>query len=303
MCFRSGGGGSGVQYQQMWDPETSSIVVAERGVPLAYAKRGITSLAEYQQAAQQELSDRQLAAQKQIADQQLQFNQQQFDYQKQLDQQQQANAQAQAERQTTYDTGRAKLLGEGSKSIEDAFARFTPDYFNQYSQDYLGKAKDQIDYQKGLAQKDITFDMARRGITGGQGNINKLGLLSEQEGRALAEQTDAAQGAANQLRSNVQNAKSNLLGQVQASESIGSPIAGADMGSVNTALQTQRQAIQGVQNQSGDVVASLNAVPTVSSLGSLFGNLLSGAGAYLGGSNARANYANYRANAGLSPFA
>lgn len=302
MCFSSRPGAAGPQYSRQYDPETGSIVVAEQGVPLAYAKRGITTVADYQQAAQQELSDKQLAAQKAIADQQQAFNQQQFDYQKQLDERQKADAQAQAERQTAYDTGRAQLLQQGAQSVNDAFARFTPDYFTQYSQDYLNKAKDQIEYQKGLAQKDIMFDAARTGKIGSQALANKLGLLTEQEGRTLAEQTDAAQTAANTLRSNVANAKNSLLGQVQSSESIGSPIAASDMGGVGQQLQTQRQAVSGVQNQAGDVVASLNAVPTVSSLGSIFGNLLSAGGSYLAGSNARYNYGNYARNAGLTPF-
>jgi len=289
----------------MWDPETGSIVVAERGVPLSYAKRGITSTAEYQQAAQEELSNKQLAAQKEIAQQQQQFNTQQFDYQKQLDTRQQDEARAQAERQTAYDTGRAQLLQEGASSVENAFSRFTPEYFNQYQQDYLGKAKDQVTYQKNLAQKDLAFDAARRGIIGSQAYANKLGLLTEQEGRTLAEQADAAAQASNALRSNVASAKTNLLGQVQSSQSLGSPIAGSDMGSVGSQLQTQRNAISGVQNQSGDVISSLSAVPTVSTLGSIFGNLLSAGGSYLSGSNARAAAGNYAQNAGFggrSPF-
>jgi hypothetical protein len=84
-----------------------------------------------------------------------------------------------------------------------------------------------------------------------------------------------------------------LLGQVQASQSIGSPIAGPDLGSVNSALQTQRQAISGIQNQAGDVVASVNPVPTVSSLGSIFGGLVN-AGA--------AGFSGYQANRALSAY-
>lgn len=298
MCFGGGGGRSGPQYQQHWDPETGGIIVAEQGVPLSYAKRGITSVSEYQQAAQEELSAKQLAAQKEIANQQQQFNQQQFDYQKALDTRQQEDAQRQAERQTAYDTGRAQLLQEGAQNVENAFARFTPEYFNQYQQDYLNKAKDQITYQKNLAQKDLAFDAARRGLVGSQAYANKLGLLTEQEGRTLAEQADTAAQAANALRTNVANSKTNLLSQVQNSQSIGSPIAGSDMGAVGQQLQTQRNAISGVNNQSGDVVASLSAVPTVSTLGSIFGNLLSAGGSYLSGSNARAAANNYAYNAG-----
>jgi hypothetical protein len=289
MCFKSGGGG-GPTYVQQWDPETGSIMVGEAGVPLSYLKRGITSVSEYQSTVQQELSDKQLAAQKDIADKQNTFNQQQFDYQKALDERQRQEAADQATRQTTYDTGRAQLLSEGQGQIDQAFSRFTPDYFKGYTQDYMSKIQDQLAQQKREASKEVTFDAARRGLTGSQSLVNKFGLMSELEGRTLADQTDTAQNQANTLQTNVANTKQNLLDQVRSAESIGSPIAGGDLGTVGDQLQTQRQAISGVTNTAGDTVASLNAVPTVNTLGSIFGSLLNSAGSYLGGLNQNAIY-------------
>ena len=289
---------------QIYQTSNGQLTVAEAGIPLEYVNRGATTTAGYQQMAQQDMNDRQLAAQREIATKQQEFNQAQFDYQKQLDDRQRAEADAQAQRQTAYDTGRSDLLREGSSQIENAFARFSPDYFNKYAGDYVAKAKDEIDYQKTQANRDILFDTARRGVLGSQDLVNKYGLLAEKEGRTLAEVSNQAQDAANQLRGQITGAKSGLLGQVQAAQNIGSPIAGPDMGSVGTQLQTQRQAISGIQNQAGDVVASVNPVPTVSTLGSIFGGLVNaGASAFSGYQANRALSAYDRALAGQSPFA
>jgi hypothetical protein len=69
-----------------------------------------------------------------------------------------------------------------------------------------------------------------------------------------------------------------LLGQVTGAESIGSPIAGANIEDINQALQTQRSAITGITNTAGDTVSSLKAVPPVSQLGDIFGGLVNTAG-------------------------
>lgn len=292
MCLKGGGGGGGPQ-MQLYRTSSGEITTGEAGIPQEYVDKGATTTAGYQLMAQQDLSDRQLAAQREIATQQQQFNQTQFDYQKELDTRQKAESDAQAQRQTTYDAGRSTALNEGSSAIENAFARFSPDYFRQYTSDYMAKAKDEIDYQKAQANRDIQFDTARRGVLHSQDYANKYGLLAEKEGRAIADQTNAAEDAANTLRGSITGAKAGLLGQVQASQSIGSPIAGPDLGSVNTALQTQRQAISGIQNQAGDVVASVNPVPTVSSLGSIFGGLVN---------TAASGFSGYQANRALSAY-
>src|SRR5262252_1096992 len=277
MCMGGGGGGGIPPYVQI-------------------------QMQQQQMQQERELSDRQLAAQKTISDQQLAFNQQQFDYQKQLADQQQAQANAQAARQSEYDTGRANLLGEGTKSISDAFAKFNDDYFNQYASDYMSKVQDQVQQQRTQANKQLAFGMARQGILNSQAMANQQGLLEETQGRTLADATATAQQQTEALRSNVANAKANLLGQVQASESIGSPIAASDAGGVAQALQTQRSAISGITNQAGDVSASLAGVPTVSPLSNIFASVINSAGNFLGGYQSGSGYGNFQAGlAGRRP--
>jgi multidrug efflux pump subunit AcrA (membrane-fusion protein) len=276
----------------------------EAGVPDGYAQQGITTVAQYQTAASQDLSDKQIAAQQKIADQQQAFNQQQADQQKAQYDQQIQQARDQATRQSEYDTGRAKLLGEGTQQVNDAFSKFSPDYFNQYAKDYMSKAQDDISYQRNIAQKNLGFQLARQGISSSQAGVNQEGLIDENAGRATALQTANAQSAENTLQGNVAAAKQNLLGQVTSSESIGSPIAGSSEQDVNAALNTQKSAISGVSSQAGDVTSSLAGVPTVSPLSNIFANVLGSAGSYLGGLQSNVALGAYqRAAAGGGPVA
>ena len=214
--------------------------------------------------ASQDLSDQQIQAQQQIATQQQAFNQQQADIQQQEFQQQQDQANAQADRQSQYDTGRAQALSDASNQVNQAFAKFSPDYFQQYAKDYVSKAQDQIDFQKAQAEKNLAFGVARQGISDSQATINQQGILDETAGRATADQTSAAQQAASTLQQNTAQAKANILGQVANAQSIGSPIAGSTTEDVNAALNTQRSAISGIAPAPrGTRPPALQAVPVV----------------------------------------
>ena len=298
MCFSGGGGANSGPPMQYYVPTGGGVmdrVYAEQGIPQSYFDRGARTVAQYQLMAQQDLSDKQLTAQKAIADQQDAFNQQQFQYQQDQQNQQLAQAQAQADRQNTYDTGRADLLAKGSQQINDAFAQFSPDYFKQYQVDYMNKATGDIDYQQQLAQKQMLFGLARQGISNSQSRADQQGLLDEDAGRATAEQTQNALDASNQLQTQVGQAKTNLLGQVQSSEALAPPIAGGNDAAVQAALQTQGNAITGIAGNSGNTIAGLNAVPSVSPIANIFGNVLGAIGAGNAGSNqalAAATYAN-----------
>lgn len=258
----------------------------EQGVPGEYAARGVSTVSQYQTEAAKDLSDRQIQAQKDIAAQQQTFNEAQFKAQQDQYAQQQKQVGEQAARQSEYDTGRAQVLGEGTDAINQAFARFSPQYFDQYSRDYLAKSQDQIDYQRRDAEKNLGFQLARQGLSSSQAGVNQQGLIEETAGRATAEQTEAAQQAAAGLKTDVANSRGNLATQLAAAQSIGSPIAGSSIQDVNNALQTQRNAISPVATSAGDVASSLTAAPTVNTLGSIFSGILGAGGNFLGGAQA-----------------
>ena len=289
MCFSSGGSTSGTQYTYQTGTDANGNPIngwTEQGVPYAYFQRGATTVAQYETMASQDESNASIAAQEQIANQSNAFNQQQLQYEQQTAAQTQAQADEQAARQSEYTQGRANLLQQGDQSINDAFAQFSPDYFNQYAKDYMSQAQDEITRQQQQAQKSLAFQTASQGLTDSQANVNEQGLIQEDAGRATAQQTANAQSAEQQLESNVASSKQNLLGQVESAENIGSPIAGSSEQDVSTALNTQRSAISGISSGAADTVSSLNAVPTVSSLGDIFSGVLGTAGSALSGANA-----------------
>jgi hypothetical protein len=289
MCLHGGGGGgSSAPYKptQHYTYQGRDIE-GDPGIPQEYIDRGIFDTLGWQMTAQKDESDRQMAQQKQIADEQLAFNQKQLQAQQDQQAALQKQADEQAARQTTYDTGRASLLSEGTAKINDAFSRFSPDYFNQYTSDYLTKATDDINYQKGLASKALLFGLARQGLGASQAAVDQQGLIEEKAGMATAQQTQAAKDAAAQLTGQVAQSKNNLLNQVQAAESLAPPIAGVNDQSVNAALDTSRAAISGVANNAGDTIASINGVPTVSPLVNIFSGVMGNVGSFLSGNNAQ----------------
>jgi len=287
-----------------WNDDNGNPQAAygEAGIPLDYVRRGANTVAGYQMMAQQDLSDKQIAAQQKVADQQAAFNDKQFQYQQDLQTQQENQSDEQAARQSQYDAGRSEALNKAQGDISTAFARFSPDYFSQYTKDYLAKAQDPIDYQAREAQKQLAFQLARQGISSSQAGINQQGVLDETRGRAIADATTAAENATDTLKSNVAAARQNLVNQVGAAQSIGSPIAGSTIDDVNSSLQTQRNAISGVTSTAGDVAASLQAVPQVNTLSNIFANVLGSGGALLGGiQSGNINRAFSNAFAGTNP--
>lgn len=269
------------------DPETGAHIPTqfEEGVPGDYAGRGATTIAQYQQMAAADLSDKQIQAQREIADQQQSFNEKQVGLQNEQVEQQKRQAQEQADRQSTYDAGRNRQYSEGANAIDAAFGRFTKNnnVFDQYRRDYMTKALDDINYQRNQSQKDLGYQLARQGLSSSQAGVNQTGLIAETAGRAADVQTANAQTSADQLRSSILASKQNLLAQLDATQSIGSPIAGSTNEAVNSALQTQRSAISGLQSTAGDAVASVNAVPTVNTLGNIFAGILGAGGSALSG--------------------
>lgn len=305
MCFFGGGSssansGPAMSFYNRYDQNGNVIGTyqAEAGIPQDYINKGATTVAQYQQMAAQDLSDKQIQAQKDIADQQAALNQKQFEAQQTQVQQQQTQTDEQAQRQSTYDTGRAQALQDAQSQISDAFSKFSPDYFKQYVADYMTRATDPIDYQQKQAQKALAFATARQGISGSQADVNQQGLIQEARGRALDEQAASAQQAAAQQQNTVAAARANLLNQVAGAQAVAPPIAGSTIDDVNQALQTQRSAVTGISNNAGDVVASLQAVPTVNTLGNIFSGVLGAGGAFLGG--AQSNQILQNVNAGLA---
>jgi len=287
--------------KQTYYTSSGQRVQGDPGLPQSAIDAGIYSTTGYQAQTQQDIANQQITAQKAIADQQNTFNQQQLAAMQAMQTQQQQQITDQANRQTAYDTGRASQLSDATNRINAAFATFSPDYFKQYANDYMGQVSDQLDYQRQQANRTMLYGLARQGLSRSQELANATGLLDETQGRALADQSAQAQGQAAALQTQVAQARQSLLGQVQQAQSVGGPIAASTLGDVNNNLNTQAQQISGITNNANDVVATLKGVPQVSTLGSIFGGVLGGLGSYMGGVNSQ-NAMNAYRNAARGGF-
>lgn len=246
---------------------------------------------------QQEMSDQQIRAQQEMAVQSLQVqqaiaarqetqNQDQFNYQRDQDTRRQQEADAAPGRQTTWDAARTQKTDEATQQVNDAFSKFTPDYFKQYQQDYYGQADAEINRQYGLAQKDLTFGLARTGNLASTTGADQFGQQLETKGRAEADQANAAATAATQLQTQTANAKTGLLGQALSTEVLGSPIAAGTSDGVNAAIDSSSRAIQQIGSSSRDYAAGIQPVAvSTGALAGLFGGAAGGVGNAISGAN------------------
>jgi hypothetical protein len=178
-----------------------NVFYVEQGVPLDYAKRGATTTAQYQTMASQDLSDKQIQAQKAIADQQNELNQRSFDAQQGQYQQQQQQVDEQAQRQAQYDAGRADLLGQGTQQVNDAFSRFSPEYF-KYAQNTCPRRRTTSSVSR-IGPEATRLSAGTAGISASQAGVNEQGLRVKPPGVRPPSKT---------LRAAVRRSQSNVAG-------------------------------------------------------------------------------------------
>lgn len=245
--------------------------------------------ADAQLAEQRRESDASLALQQKIADQQAQQNQQQLKFQQ--DQAAIAHNQAlvAADDQAKWTASRSARASAASKSINDAFAQFSPDYFKKYAQDYYTAADNEIGRQYGEAQRDTTFGLARSGNIGASTSGDQQAELLQTKGRAEADQANAAKTAASQLQGQVTGEKSSLLAQALSSDVLGQPISPGNPDVQKGAISTSNNAISGITANAGNYAANVTPIqPQTSQLAGIFSSALTGGANFVGGQTAAA---------------
>lgn len=112
---------------------------------------------------------------------------------------------------------REGLVRRGTDQVNRAFAGYTPEFYNRLQQNYLQSAMPEVANQYKASRDSLTYGLANSGLLRSSAAEN-LGSSLEQQlasnQRAVANQSiDAAQG----LRRQVEQQKTQLLGQLQAS--------------------------------------------------------------------------------------
>lgn len=141
----------------------------------------------------------------------------------------------------------------GKKSIDDSFSQFDPSYFDKYTKAYTDTYQPQLTDQYGIAKDKLTAMLAGNDQLGGSVGNNDLAQLDKTYSNNQADIANKGADAANTLRTNIDNTKTNLY-------------------SMNANAADPAQAGAQAQEASGAIVAP-QSYPTLSNV---FGDALSG---------------------------
>jgi len=111
---------------------------------------------------------------------------------------------------------RTGLIDQGAKSIDESFAGFNDDFFNGARTAQLDAHTAQLADQFKAAQENTIFDLARRGQLESSSGAERLAELNSTHNQALGDISLQADNRANELRSQVEAQKAQLLTQNQS---------------------------------------------------------------------------------------
>lgn len=117
-----------------------------------------------------------------------------------------------AERARAEEAARQARIATGQANIDREFARFDDAYFDKFRGDHLGYYTPQLDAQYQKTREKTTLGLARTGNLNASAGAERFGDLAKMYGRQQAGLSEQALSAANDLRSRVEQNKSDLYG-------------------------------------------------------------------------------------------
>jgi hypothetical protein len=112
---------------------------------------------------------------------------------------------------------RQKAILEGTAKIDNAFAGYTPDFYNQRALAYQQYALPQLANQYLQTQKAIGFGLANRGLQNSSAAQGQYSRLNREMGVQKQGIADAGTAQARELQQQVEAQKNTLLGQLYQS--------------------------------------------------------------------------------------
>lgn len=128
-----------------------------------------------------------------------------------------AQQQRQADEARADQNTKAAALRTGNDNINNAFAGFDDNYFNNLSKSYLDFQKPQLDDQYDQQKKNITYSLARNGNLNSSVAGDEGAVLDKQYALNLTGLNSAAGDVANTARRSVQSNKNDVESQLNAS--------------------------------------------------------------------------------------
>ena len=159
-----------------------------------------------------------------------------------------------AEQQERREAERLATIQQGMGAVNSIFdSPGRNDEINEVLAARRGLYFDELGRQKGDADRQLKFALARSGLAGSRQSVDNARLLGEQHQRATVDAENLAQNEANQLRMSDEDARADLIRLVQS---------GADVTTASNAATARMQ-----QNLSGARTSG-----NVSALGDVFGS-------------------------------
>lgn len=115
---------------------------------------------------------------------------------------------------TTYNVDRQALIDRSRGQIESAFAGYDDNYYGGLASNVVDYYRPQIAQQHEDARRATTFRQADRGNLRSTASARLFGRLDQQRGQAENEAASRGMAYANDVRSQVQSQRANLLNSV-----------------------------------------------------------------------------------------
>lgn len=112
---------------------------------------------------------------------------------------------------------RQERVRGGTTRVNSIFdGQFTPDYFTKQQQNYLDYASPQLEDQRDKASKELTFSLARSGLTDSSVRADKEAELQKQYDLNKQQVADEALSYKGKAQSSVEDARANLISTLNA---------------------------------------------------------------------------------------
>lgn len=174
------------------------------------------------------------------------------------------SAQIAAEQQAQREATRRANIMQGTAAIDQALSPFNDDYFAGRQKAYVDNAMPSLDQQFSDAQKQLVYALSRSGLLQSSEAANRQRQLNEERARYERDIQNSAATFANQGRTDVENTRSNLLSQLNATED---PSAAATAAANKAALLSAPPTFDALGNFVFNTATNLENLSNVSTRG------------------------------------
>lgn len=119
--------------------------------------------------------------------------------------------------QRALEMERQSQIAKGMAAIDDQFARFDDDFYKRRMSEVEAYQLPQLAQQETEARNQLAYSLARSGLSRSGVAASKSASLTREAATQRRAVADAAIGSANDLRQNVEQQRTALVNQVQAS--------------------------------------------------------------------------------------